>query len=221
MRTKHSPNRSLQEESIEVGGEFEDQPPNFADISDIEQGQEPINISMSSELVQNKLKWSFPFIPFIITLIIIIVSNSINLISQQTSRFFMIDFISLLASLFLLIPYSTFRPCMWHLVVWISQSLFIMFIDVIIELKVICLGECVATVTVSSISAATAMQAKIHLTHKTNILFKILTISFLMTYKYARNIRALSLPWKSTEGNSRNSTIGNWVGSIEATMSSN
>jgi hypothetical protein len=56
MRTKHSPNRSLQEESIEVGGEFEDQPPNFADISDIEQGQEPINISMSSELVQNKLK---------------------------------------------------------------------------------------------------------------------------------------------------------------------
>ena len=38
MHTKHSPNRSLQEESIEVGGEFEDQPPNFADISDIEQG---------------------------------------------------------------------------------------------------------------------------------------------------------------------------------------
>jgi hypothetical protein len=31
----------------------------------------------------------------------------------------------------------------------------------------------------------------------------------------------LSLSWKSTEGNSRNSTIGNWVGSIEATMSSN
>jgi hypothetical protein len=35
-----------------VGGEFEEQeqPPNFADISDIEQGQpEPINISLSSD----------------------------------------------------------------------------------------------------------------------------------------------------------------------------
>jgi hypothetical protein len=51
LHSRVSPNRSLQEESIEVGGEFEDQPPNFADISDIEQGMvEPINISLSSEL---------------------------------------------------------------------------------------------------------------------------------------------------------------------------
>jgi hypothetical protein len=50
-RRSASPNRSLQEESIEVVGEFEEheQPPNFADISDIEQVVvEPINISLSS-----------------------------------------------------------------------------------------------------------------------------------------------------------------------------